>query len=229
MSVSAAAWAEGLIARINLPSFRDNLIGWGSQYGRKYPWRETRDPYRILMAELLLHRTRANQVVPLYEQLTSEFPTPVRLAQASRSDLHRILYSAGLRWRVDLIRELANDIVEVHGGRIPRTYDELLSLPGVGQYIASALLCFAHGEPTPLLDTNTVRIIGRVFGIPITDASRRSLRFRLLMSMLVDPARPRAFNYALLDLGALVCTPRLVIPRECPIAGYCAFTLSQLL
>lgn len=216
-------WAEEHIARIDLQRFQSNLINWGRVYGRRFPWRDTTDAYKILISEILLHRTRAEQVVPLYETLIRAYPTPSSLARAPMEHLQEHLKSAGLRWRIDLMGATAKDLVSRFGGQIPRSDEDLQSLPGVGPYIAAAVLCFAYGEAVPILDTNTVRILGRVFGLRVTDGSRRSPRFRALMGQLVDPDSPREFNYALLDLGALICRPRRDQVLLCPLALDCEF------
>ncbi len=202
---------------------RTSLLDWGSENGRKYPWRETRNPYRIMIAEILLHRTRADQVVSVYEEFMKHFPDVDSLAQADPEAVSRIVHRLGLHWRVPLILELATQIRSRHSGSVPRDNSSLLNLPGVGEYTAAAVRCFAWGEPEPLLDTNTVRVVGRVFGIPITDGSRRSKRFRTLSRALVDGIKAREFNLALIDLGALLCRPSRPLCDICPINDVCAF------
>jgi A/G-specific adenine glycosylase len=221
MSSEVSRWADEQISRIDVPQFRTDLIEWGRAHGRTFPWRETRDPYKILISEVLLHRTRAEQVVPLYSAVTRDFPRPSDLADAPLQQLQLLLQSAGLRWRVDLLGATARELVSRFEGEIPRSDADLQSLPGVGPYISGAVLCFAFGKPVPILDTNTVRILGRVFGLAVTDGSRRSLRFRTLMAHLVDPDHPREFNYALLDLGALICRAKTPLAGKCPLSRNC--------
>jgi A/G-specific adenine glycosylase len=217
----------GILAPEALPqlqdaqNFRDSLIAWGAREGRRFPWRETRDPYPVLLAEVLLHRTRASQVVPLFERVLDMYPDVPLLAAAPLGQLHVLLYAAGLRWRVDLLHEMAVAIMERFGGRIPESEDDLLSLPGVGHYIASAVRCFALGKPDAILDTNTVRVIGRVFAMAVNDSSRRSSRFRHALQPLVDPEQPREFNFALLDLAAAICTPKDPRCEVCPLLPFC--------
>jgi A/G-specific adenine glycosylase len=126
---------------------------------------------------------------------------------------------------VTLIKQMANELVVRFSGLVPRERADLLSLPGVSDYIASAVRCFAWNEPEALLDTNTVRVVGRLFGLHIRDSSRRNRRFRELLTLLVDPAEPRAYNYALLDLGSQCCTARR--PPDClacPAMRWCTHT-----
>ena len=212
---------------VNVNPFRRALIAWGRQHFRRFPWRLARDPYRILIAEVLLHRTQASQVVPVYTKAIERYPDPSALAQASKKELRRVLFSLGLQWRTDLIREMAVEIVDRFGGVVPRGKSDLLSLSGVSEYIAAAVRCFAWNEPEPIIDTNTVRVVGRLFGLEIKDSSRRNRLFRDLTADLLDPESPRAYNYALLDLADKVCTKKR--PPECticPLQKYCIYGTS---
>lgn len=211
-----------------LRMLRRNLLRWWKDNKRSYPWRNTRDPYKVLAAEVLLHRTRADQVVPLFSALMDQYPSITTLAQAERADLETLLRSAGLRWRVGLLLEMAGKLVVKHGGRVPDGRLALQALPGVGPYIAGAVRCFAFGKPDALLDTNTVRIAGRIYNAEVTDASRRSSRFQKMLAPMVDPTHPREFNFALLDLGALVCRPRAPLCPACPVRHQCAHGIRTL-
>lgn len=215
--------------RINAPVFHRTLTAWGQEHFRPFPWRKMEDPYRILMAEVMLHRTQASQVVPVYEHFIEIYPDAASLAQASSEDLHALLFPLGLRWRVDLIWTMAAEIADRFKGQIPKEKGELLSLPGVSNYIASAVRCFAWNLREPLIDTNTVRVIGRLFGLEIKDSSRRNRRFRELITALVDPEHPQAYNYALLDLAHLICHKRRA-PEclRCPVRTHCVYGAGQL-
>lgn len=214
---------------IDAVAFRRALIAWGQDHFRPFPWRQTENPYAILMAEVLLHRTQAPQVLPAYERLIERFPDVPALAQASKEELFGLLSSLGLRWRVDLIQVMAAELVTRFGGEVPRGKTDLLSLPGVSEYIASAVRCFAWNLPEPIIDTNTVRVVGRLFGLEIKDSSRRNRRFRELITALVDPEKPRSYNYALLDLADRVCMKKRQ-PRceSCPVAEWCVYGAPML-
>ncbi|RMD63654.1 DNA-binding protein [Candidatus Parcubacteria bacterium] len=214
------------LASDEVTALRTALLKWGKTHFRPFPWRQTTDPYRILVAEILLHRTQVKQVVPVYEAFISRYPDFASLAQANRDDLHQALYSLGLRWRVDLLYEMVQEIFRHCKGEIPRARNDLLALPGVSQYMAGAVRCFAWNEPEVLMDTNTVRIVGRLLGWEVKDSSRRSKRFRQALELLLDPQQPRAFNYALLDLAHLVCLKRQPpLCAECPLQSWCVFAL----
>jgi A/G-specific adenine glycosylase len=208
----------------NAVDFRRTLINWGNQHFRPFSWRRTDDPYRILMAEVMLHRTQSSQVSLIYDQFIVRYPNPATLAASTLKELHRVLYSLGLRWRIDLMHEMAVDLVARYGGGVPQEKADLLSLTGVNNYIAGAVRCFAWNLPEPLIDTNTVRIVGRLFGLETRDSSRRNRYFRELIEGLVDPIEPRAYNYALLDLANRICT-RKRVPQcsRCPLRGFCTY------
>lgn len=207
---------------IPLSQYRSTLKSWGRQHLREFPWRETRDPYRLLMAEFMLLRTQASQVEPVYRKFMSRYPSLEDIAEASREDIHDILRPLGLSWRADRVYETVRKLKEDHDLTVPTERDDLVNLPGVSQYIAGAVRCFALEEPEALLDTNTVRIAGRLFGLKIKDSSRRTSRFQRLIGELVDPDQPRLYNLSMLDLGAKVCTSREPECDSCPLSDVCA-------
>lgn len=224
MADIASVTAESGGHTIDAADFRTKLIAWGRHNYRPFPWRATRDPYRILISEVMLHRTQAKQVVPVYEYFLRRYPDVRALAQATREDLHAVLFSLGLRHRIDLIHEMAADLMARFEGQVPDAKPDLLSLPGVSEYISGAVRCFAWNLPEALIDTNTVRVVGRLFGLETKDSSRRNRRFRELITELVDPDEPRAYNYALLDLASLVCTKvRPPDCADCPVQNQCLY------
>ena len=212
----------------DLVTFRRDLIAWWNKNKRSYPWRETRDPYAIAIAEVLLHRTRADQVVPTYKEFLEKYPSVSQLAKASIEELQTLVYPLGLHWRVDLLYNMAQELHSRFNDQIPVKRGDLESLPGVSHYIATAIRCFAYGYPDALLDTNTVRIIGRLLNIPVTDGSRRSKEFRNPLETLIDPQHPRRCNFALLDHGALICRSRNPLCNECPVLQHCCFGRGKL-
>lgn len=201
----------------------DQLLGWWNVNKRDYPWRNAKNPYEVLVAEVLLHRTRADQVVPLYHELLAQYPKVGDLAGADVENVRKILAAAGLVWRVDLLVEAAKVVVNSYSGDIPRSVEELKALPGVGHYIASAVRSFAYGEQDVIVDTNTVRIASRLLEFQLTDGSRRSPKVRRVLEDLVDPERARSINLAMLDLGALVCRAKRPLCAECPLSSKCPY------
>jgi A/G-specific adenine glycosylase len=205
-----------------LLTLQQSLLAWGQENYRPFPWRETSDPYHILLAEVFLHRTQARQVETVYRQVIQRYPTPADLLSANQKRIRLTLYALGLHWRTDLLLKMVQQIQQQYGGQIPCEREALLALPGVSDYIAGAVRCFAWNESEVLLDTNTVRIIGRLLGWEIKDSSRRSPRFRQALEALLDHENPRAFNYALLDLAHLVCLKKQKpLCNKCPLISMC--------
>jgi A/G-specific adenine glycosylase len=206
-------------------ALRNDLLGWWSGSKRSFPWRETRDPFRVLVAETLLHRTKAEQVIPLYELFLEHFPNVRVLARSTPSHIQELLHSAGLHWRWKLLYLTATQIVTRFNGQIPDRFDDLVSLPGVSHYIAKAVQCFAFSQPEAVLDTNTVRVTGRILGLMVKDSSRRSKLFQSILQTLLDRERAREFNFALIDFAAVICRARFLQHTECPFRSYCRFYL----
>lgn len=206
-----------------IAAMREALLSWGAEHHRVYPWRHTRDPYSILIAEILLHRTRADQVRPIYLEFLATFPDLSALSSATPEQVREIMRPLGLRWRTDLLLHMVREIDEMYRGRIPLERGQLMALPGVGDYITSALLTFSDTSPEPIMDTNTVRVIGRVFGLKLNDSARRKRQFREIMARIVAGEKPREISFAMIDLAALICLPRNPLCDRCPLLSMCDF------
>jgi len=204
------------------PAVRSRLLAWYDANRRDLPWRRTADPYRILVAEYLLQRTRVASGTPYYERFLDRFPTVRDLAAASLDEVLAVWEGLGFYGRARNLHAAARAIVERHGGQIPRSFEELESLPGVGPYTAGAIASIAFGIPVPAVDGNVTRVIARLFRIR-EDVSKAVARRRIaeIASRLVPPERPGAFNQAMMELGAMVCTPKLPRCPECPMEGIC--------
>jgi A/G-specific adenine glycosylase len=171
----------------------------------------------------MLHRTQVRQIIPVYEKFITLFPDVAALARTPREAIHEVMKPLGLRWRINLMIDMASELAERFQGRVPSDRGALISLSGVSDYIASAVRCFSFGLPDPLVDTNTVRVIGRVFGLTIKPSSRRNPQFKELLTALLDRDRPADYNYALLDLAHLVCLSRRPpVCEQCPLLLSCA-------
>jgi len=199
------------------------LLEWFKEYGREYPWRKETDPYRILMAEIMLQRTKADQVRRVYQPFLERFPNIHRLAAAAPEELEGILGMLGLRWRTRKVKELAEVIISQHNGHIPSSREGLISLPGVGDYVADAVLCFAYGMDVAVVDANVCRVIGRVFGIKPSGEARRNPVFRQIAQRLIPSKKAREFNHAIIDFAALICTPRNPKCDKCILRELCSF------
>jgi len=208
---------------MNIPLLRRQLLRWFEKNQRDhYPWRQTRNPYHILIAETFLQRTRADQVFSVYFQFIETFPTPSDLAVADESLVRKITYPLGLTWRGKNLKRTAVDIKEKFNGEIPSNREELLQIRGVGDYIADSIIYLAFEKRRSIIDSNVVRILGRLHGIETHAESRRNKKFRELADNLLPKKNFRKFNLALLDLGALVCI-RHPKCNDCPIKTNCTF------
>ncbi len=200
--------------------FRAALMDWFADNGRWFPWREPcLNSWQVLLVEMCLHRTRAEQVARVAGELLSRGGTPEAFLEHHGS-LEPLLDTLGLRWRSENLATAAEYIVERLNGRVPDSWQELVAIPGVGDYIASAVLCFAFGRPAVILDTNTERIARRVMG---EGCKLPKWKLRLSLSDLAGPAgADPGWNQALLDLGALICTATRPKCSECPVRPHCA-------
>jgi A/G-specific adenine glycosylase len=195
------------------------LLAWYDRHRRDLPWRRTRDPWAIWLAEVLLQQTRVETAIPYYERLLERFPTPAALAAASEDELLALWSGLGYYRRARLLRAAA---ARVAAGTIPATARELAELPGVGPYTAAAIGSIAFGEVVPVLDGNVVRVMARRLALanaPDSAAGRR--RLAAAAAELLDRARPGDSNQALMELGATVCTPRRPGCRHCPLREGC--------
>ncbi|MEM6280632.1 MAG: hypothetical protein AAF787_00445 [Chloroflexota bacterium] len=207
----------------NLPDFHQRLLAWFAENQRTYPWRYIDNPFHLLMSELMLRRTRADQVVAVYRNFVAKYPDAVTLASADADTVATDLYSLGLAWRIPAFQQLVHTLVTEFDGIVPDDYKALTSLPGVGDYVASAICSFAFGQPIAVIDTNTVRIIGRLYGIEVHAESRRKKDVRQRIQGVMNPDEPALHNFAMLDLAALVCTPSAPACDACPLQDYCAY------
>lgn len=207
--------------------FRRRLVAWHRRRSREYPWRGASDPWLILASEILLRRTRADAVAAVWDDFKKRFRKPRDVVERPR-ELRRLLRPLGLRWRVENLIAIARHITRKCGGRVPTTREELLELPGVGDYVADAVRAFAFGERAVLVDSNTARVASRVFGLPEKWSSLRNLDLRASVARLAGVRAPEPqVNLALLDLGGTICLPRTPRCDECPVRTLCRYALDR--
>lgn len=206
------------------------LRNWYQRSGRHtLPWRQDHRPWAVLVAETLLHRTRAEQVARIYSRVLDEFSGPERVVSNEQrwSEMTR---SVGLAWRAAALFRTSHILVDQYGGEIPAGPGTLERLPGVGHYIAGAVRAFGFGMREVLVDTNTIRLAARIGGQPLAPERHRSRQVREQVARLGENGAPPvpADNYALLDLAALVCLPRRPHCEICPVRSGCATGHKQL-
>lgn len=202
--------------------FLDALLEWYTRNRRDFPWRRTSDPYVVLISEILLQKTRAENIVTVFNKFIAKYPNAEKLSTVSFSDLKKEIETLGLHTqRATKLQKLARVLVEKYNGKVPNNKEELLELPGIGFYIANAVLCFAFGYDVPLLDTNIGRIIERVFSIKVAGEERKKSKVWDIIAKFVPEGKSREYNYALVDFGAIVCTARNPRHDLCPLAEIC--------
>ena len=208
-------------------TFADQLIDWYHVNPRDLPWKETTDPYRIWLSEIILQQTQVSQGIPYYKHFIAKYPTVQALASATEDEVLKDWQGLGYNSRARNLRRAAITVAEEMEGIFPGDYDGLLALDGVGPYTAAAIASFAFGRPVPVIDANVLRVMCRFLGIhekpSSTSARGRMKAFLELAIMCSDPGE---FNQAIMNFGALVCTPKRPSCEECPMQSQCyAFKL----
>jgi len=203
-------------------AFAKRLLTWFAAEARDLPWRHDRVPYRVWLAEVMLQQTQVDTVVPYYERFLARFPTVEALAAAPLEDVLKLWEGLGYYSRVRNLHAAARQVVAQHGGQIPGTFEALLTLPGVGRYTAGAVASIAFGHDVPAVDGNVRRVLARVFAVR-EDVSRSAVQRNMeaLAENLLPPGRAGAFNEALMELGATVCTPHAPKCDRCPLHALC--------
>jgi len=212
----------------HLRFFKAELSRWAINNTRNLPWRNTDDPYCICVAEILLHQTGASKVAPVYQDLIARYPTVGALSRAKIKTLERIIYPLGFLYRAGRLREIAKAVVSNYGGYIPSEKTGLMSLPGIGEYTASAILCFAYGKQVPIIDTNVVRLYSRFFGLSNKlPSSAPTNEIRQIASIVIPKGNARRHNYALLDFAALVCKHYNPGCLKCRMGTKCKYWITR--
>ena len=205
-------------------AFRRALAGWFGSHGKDYPWRRTRDPYAILVSEVMLQQTQIATVLGrgFYTRFLERFPDTATLAVAGDDELLKAWEGLGYYRRARMLREAARAVEDGHGGHFPDDFDAILALPGVGRYTAGAVLSFAFGKPAPIVDGNVARVLSRLLDSadPI-DAGPTMKRLWEVAGDLLDSTDPRTHNSALMELGQSHCRPGVPDCLGCPVGRFC--------
>ncbi len=203
-------------------SFSNPLINWYKKHKRALPWRESQDSYRIWLSEVLLQQTRVAQGLPYYLRFLECFPDIKALANAPEKEVLRIWQGLGYYSRARNLHSAAKTIVSEHGGVFPSTYADLLKLKGIGSYTAAAIASFANNEHVAVLDGNVFRVLARVFGLKENIASPSGKKiFQALANELLPKNNSATYNQAIMEFGALQCTPNKPNCNECPLSFMC--------
>lgn len=210
--------------------FHNKLIAWYLQNKRYLPWRETKNPYAIWLSEIILQQTRVAQGLPYFEAFLTTYPTVFDLADANEDDVMRLWQGLGYYSRARNLHTTAKKIAYEYNGIFPTNYKDLLTLKGVGEYTAAAIASIAFDEVVPVVDGNVFRVLARVYGITSDiSASPTKKEFQILASKLISPNEPATFNQAIMDFGAIQCTPKNPLCHNCPFTADCvAFQTNQI-
>ena len=208
-----------------------NLLDWFSQYARDLPWRRTRDPYGIWVSEIMLQQTQVKTVLPFWECWMRELPTIESAARASSHKIHKLWEGLGYYTRVRNLQKAARLILQKHDGQFPNRFEDILDLPGIGRYTAGAIASIAFDQPTPILDGNVIRVLTRLFGIAENPREKKTNKrlWQIAEELVLNSrfaensksANCSHLNQSLMELGALVCTPRNPQCGPCPVKNLC--------
>ena len=204
--------------------FRRRLLRWFRRYGRDLPWRRTRDPYHVTVAEFMLQQTQVSRVEAYYQRFLEQYPTVQALARSEPARVREAWAGLGYYRRAANLHRLAQTVVDRHDGIIPSDPARLLALPGIGRYTAGAVASFAYQRATPAIDTNVARVIRRAFlpRLAPGEKERRVWEIGATIMPRRNGVAAWAFNQAIMELGALVCTARVARCGECPVSAACA-------
>ena len=192
------------------------LLEWWKTSCRDLPWRKTRDPWAVMISELMLQQTQVSRVIPKYESFLKKYPTPMKCSQVPVARLIEEWAGLGYNRRAINLHRTSKIIVESHNGKVPRSLNDLLSLPGIGPYTARAILCFAFEEDIGVVDVNVSRVLARVSGelVPPRGMQEKA-------DDLVPQGKGWTWSQALMDLGSVVCTSRIANCHHCPLEQFC--------
>lgn len=213
---------NSVLQKVNTKKFQQDLVNWYNTEKRDLPWRRERDPYKIWVSEIMLQQTRVDTVIPYFNRFMDQFPTIESLANADEEAVMKAWEGLGYYSRVRNLQSAVKEVSEQYGGTVPADRNEFLSLKGVGPYTGGAVLSIAYGLPEPAVDGNVMRVLSRILTI-WADIAKPSTRkvFEEAVRHLMYEEDPSSFNQALMELGAMICTPTSPACLLCPVQNHC--------
>ena len=215
--------------RTQMSAARRKLLGWYDRNARVLPWRETIDPYSIWISEIMLQQTQVATVIDYYRRFIQRFESVQALAQASEDEVLKEWSGLGYYRRARQLHAAAKVICDVHGGKFPRKFDDVLALPGIGRYTAGAITSFAYDDPQPILEANTIRLFARLIGLrdQTADSQAQKRLWEVSESWVTSKrgrgvSSPGKVNQALMELGSLICKPKNPDCGRCPLKRSCS-------
>lgn len=207
----------------SLSYIRNKLFKWYRINGRDFPWRHTKAPYRIMIAEFMLHRTKAEQVAPVYKEFIKKYPDVKSLASVELNEIIKVTEHLGLHWRAQHFITSANYIVEKYNGNIPANPEDILKIPGVGDYIAGAIMVVCFNKIYPVVDSNIARLLNRFFNLDLEGEVRRKKKIVGLSEQLFSSHKKAELLFALIDFCSLICKPIRPICFKCLLFKRCMY------
>ncbi len=220
---------ETILKDFSVKDFQKDLIQWYLEEKRDLPWRKDKDPYKVWVSEVMLQQTRVDTVIPYFNRFMEKYPTLESLAAAEEQELLKIWEGLGYYSRIRNLHQAVREVQEKYDGVVPKTRKELEQLKGVGSYTAGAVLSIAYDQPEPAVDGNVMRVLSRILNIEDDIAKTKTKKmFENIVSEIISREDPSSFNQGLMELGALICTPRSPSCLLCPVREHCrAFALGK--
>lgn len=213
---------DKVLQNIDISSFQDDLIDWYQRNKRDLPWRESQDPYRVWVSEIMLQQTKVDTVIPYFKRFVDKYPTLTNLANANEQDVLKMWEGLGYYSRARNLQNAVREVVAEYNGEIPANEKELGALKGVGPYTKGAILSIAFNQPVPAVDGNVMRVLSRVLKIEDDIAqSKVKNKFESYVNELISTEDPSSFNQGIMELGALICTPKTPMCMLCPVHEHC--------
>lgn len=211
-----------MLEGFNIVDFQQDLLYWFERNLRDLPWRQDRDPYKIWVSEIMLQQTRVDTVIPYFQRFLDRFPTLEDLAEAHEDEVLKLWEGLGYYSRARNLHAGVKEVSATYGGLVPDSPEEISKIKGVGPYTAGAILSIAYGKPEPAVDGNVMRVLSRLLLIEedIQKAKTRK-QFETIIRSLIAKENPSYFNQALMELGALICTPKSPKCDQCPVKSHC--------
>src|SRR5690625_3623728 len=211
-----------VLQNFDVKGFQDSLIHWYNENKRDLPWRKDQDPYKIWVSEIMLQQTRVDTVIPYFNRFITRYPTVHDLAKAESQDVLKQWEGLGYYSRARNLQHAVREVVASYDGEVPTDPKELGSLKGIGPYTRGAILSIAFNQPEPAVDGNVMRVISRVLKIEDNTSEQKVKRkFENYVRDMISKEDPSSFNQGIMELGALVCTPRTPQCLTCPVQQYC--------
>lgn len=213
---------QKIVKQLDIQLFQKELVEWFLQNKRDLPWRKDKNPYKVWVSEIMLQQTRVDTVIPYFENFISKFNTVYDLAEAEEEDVLKAWEGLGYYSRARNLQTAVKEVVEKYEGVVPNNEKEILSLKGIGPYTSGAILSIAYDKPVPAVDGNVMRVFSRLFALD-DDIAKQKTRKKIeaIVKDVIDESCPGDFNQAIMELGALICTPQSPSCMLCPVVGHC--------